>query len=69
MKYLTLEQLEKLTPQRRQALWKSVKAKVGKIIDQWFDFEPDMLDAEDARLNEYRKLLHKLVRKDRRKAK
>ena len=64
MKYLTREQLESLSPQRRVALWKSVKAKVGKYIDNWFDFEPDMLTPDQAELNEYRKLLERLVLRD-----
>ncbi len=65
MKYLSLKQLKALSPQRRDALWKSVKAKVGKYIDPWFDFMPETLSPEDARLNEYRKTLHRLVLKDR----
>ena len=65
MRYLTEEQLKKLTPQRRAALLRRVQARVGKQIDPWFDFQPDQLSAEDAKLNDYRKQIHRMVREDR----
>lgn len=62
--YLTEEQLLKLTPQRRKALLQHVQAKVGKYIDEFYDFEPDAITNEQAKLNKYRKQIRRMVRKD-----
>ena len=65
MRYLTDEQLRKLTPQRRAALLRSVKAKVGKHLDEFYDFEPDMLSPDHRKLNEYRKRIQLMVDADK----
>lgn len=62
MKYLTNEQIVQLTAQRRKALLRSVEAKVGKRIDSYFDFEPDLLSPDLAKLNDYRKMIRQIIR-------
>ncbi len=62
--YLTKEQLLALTPQRRKALLRHAQAKVGKYIDDWFDFMPEYLGPDEKRLNDYRKQIHRMVRRD-----
>jgi hypothetical protein len=61
MRYLTDGDLEKLTIPRLRALLKKVNALVGSTIDEYFDFEPNRLFPEDARLNEYRKNIRRII--------